>query len=108
MPTRGWRCLAMQPVLVRFRFSNPARSGLRTLALARVILMALAVLVVSAQLSPTAPSMRQVSSPTSQDDWPTYLHDAGRSSVSADTTLTKATIPYLQQKFATATGGMIA
>jgi len=78
------------------------------LLMRRAILMALVILAMAAPFFPSAPSMQRVSSPTSPGDWPTYLHDASRSSASADTTLTKATVPYLQQKFATVTGGMIA
>jgi outer membrane protein assembly factor BamB len=45
---------------------------------------------------------------SSVQDWPTYLHDAARSSASADTTLTVANVQFLQKKFAAVTGGMIA
>ncbi len=45
---------------------------------------------------------------TTTQDWPTYLHDAARTSVSADTTLTPANVPFLQKKFTAVTGGIIA
>ena len=41
-------------------------------------------------------------------DWPTYLHDAARTSVSGDTTLTPANVAFLQKKFTAVTGGIIA
>ena len=41
-------------------------------------------------------------------DWPTYLHDAARTSASGDATLTPANVQFLQKKFAAVTGGVIA
>jgi outer membrane protein assembly factor BamB len=60
-----------------------------------------------ATATPTAQARRAAAAAISQD-WPTYLHDPARTSVSADTTLTPANVPFLQRKFATVTGGIIA
>ena len=49
----------------------------------------------------------QAAAATTQD-WPTYLHDAARTSVSGDTTLTPANVAFLQKKFTAVTGGIIA
>ncbi|HEY6470533.1 MAG TPA: PQQ-binding-like beta-propeller repeat protein [Candidatus Dormibacteraeota bacterium] len=41
-------------------------------------------------------------------DWPTYLHDAARTSVSGDTTMSPANVQFLQKNFSAVTGGVIA
>src|SRR5665213_3055918 len=63
--------------------------------------------VLAASKAPTASRATttvKAGSVTTQD-WPTYLHDAARTSVSGDTTMNPANVQFLQKKFTTVTGG---
>ncbi len=87
----------------------PARAVRRACGAASPRVLAATVLLgwLTSTTSTPAVAATAKAAATTQD-WPTYLHDAARSSSSGDTTLTTANVQYLQQKFAAVTGGSIA
>jgi outer membrane protein assembly factor BamB len=65
----------------------------------------LALALTASGLTVVAPFTANAASP--YQDWPTYLHDAGRSATSAEAIITQANAPTLKKKWATLTGGGI-
>jgi outer membrane protein assembly factor BamB len=57
---------------------------------------------------PGRPSRHRATQSASAQDWPTFLHDASRTSASTEPILTTANVPYLQPQWSYATGGIVA
>ena len=95
--------LHVQPSVCTQKSVGPSAS-LRRRSLAALLQVAI---ILSVALAAAAPNLFQarVAEAAVSDDWPTFLHDAARSSKSVDTGLTTANAGQLRQVFAAATGG---
>ena len=76
---------------------------------ASTVLGALSVSGAQSAAAQAAPQRGQLrASAQAGQDWPTFLHDVGRSSSTTEAILTPANVPYLRLKWSYLTGGIVA